>query len=86
METELVRVWQLVSELSEQLARNQELASSLKNQAGVLKVSGCISYNHSNEHVFFPRAVQTSHVLAFRCAGSMLIYPKVCGITRSNLT
>jgi len=39
METELIRVWQLVSELSEQLARNQELATSLKNQALVLKVS-----------------------------------------------
>jgi len=38
METELIRVWQLVSELSEQLARNQELATSLKNQALVLKV------------------------------------------------
>ncbi|KAJ3570622.1 hypothetical protein NP233_g4280 [Leucocoprinus birnbaumii] len=37
METELLRVWQLVSELSEQLARNQELASSLKSQAVVLK-------------------------------------------------
>ncbi|KAF5355758.1 hypothetical protein D9756_003704 [Leucocoprinus leucothites] len=37
METELIRVWQLVSELSEQLARNQELATSLKNQAVVLK-------------------------------------------------
>lgn len=37
METELIRVWQLVSELSEQLARNQELATSLKSQASVLK-------------------------------------------------
>ncbi|KAF9453890.1 hypothetical protein P691DRAFT_657776 [Macrolepiota fuliginosa MF-IS2] len=37
METDLIRVWQLVSELSEQLARNQELATSLKNQAVVLK-------------------------------------------------
>lgn len=38
METELLRVWQLVSELSDQLAHNHELASSLKNQAVVLKV------------------------------------------------
>lgn len=41
MESELIRVWQLVSELSEQLARNQDLATSLKNQAVVLKVNVC---------------------------------------------
>ncbi|KXN90095.1 hypothetical protein AN958_05100 [Leucoagaricus sp. SymC.cos] len=45
METELLRVWQLVSELSEQLARNQELATSLKNQAVVLKVLHSTSYS-----------------------------------------
>jgi len=61
METELIRVWQLVLELSEQLARNQELATSLKNQALVLKVrAGSWSVIKKNfERSFF----FSSHVL-----------------------
>jgi len=38
MENELMLVWQVVNELSEQLAHNQKLASALQSQAGVLKV------------------------------------------------
>ena len=38
MENELLLVWQVVNELSEQLAHNQKLTSALKSQAGVLKV------------------------------------------------
>ncbi|KAF6754356.1 hypothetical protein DFP72DRAFT_1010073 [Ephemerocybe angulata] len=37
MENELVRIWQLVSELSEQLAHNQKMASTLHSQAHSLK-------------------------------------------------
>ncbi|KAF9532111.1 hypothetical protein CPB83DRAFT_738607, partial [Crepidotus variabilis] len=37
MENELVLVWQIVSELSEQLVHNQKLATGLQNQASVLK-------------------------------------------------
>jgi hypothetical protein len=39
MENELHRFWMLFSDLSDQLSRNQELATSLKNQAVALKVS-----------------------------------------------
>lgn len=39
MDTELLRVWQIVNELSDQLAHNQKLAGTLKSQAGLLKVS-----------------------------------------------
>ena len=38
MDNELLLVWQVVNELSEQLAHNQKLTSALKSQAGVLKV------------------------------------------------
>jgi hypothetical protein len=38
MDNELFLVWQVVNELSEQLAHNQKLTSALKSQAGVLKV------------------------------------------------
>jgi hypothetical protein len=38
MDNELIRVWQLVNELSEQLAQNQKLANTLHSQAGSLKV------------------------------------------------
>lgn len=38
MENELLLVWQVVSELSEQLAINQKLAYNLQSQAGDLKV------------------------------------------------
>lgn len=37
MDNELIRVWQLVNELSEQLAQNQKLANTLHSQAGSLK-------------------------------------------------
>lgn len=76
METELIRVWQLVSELSEQLTRNQELATSLKNQAVVLKVS--ISYPITQSSCdFSDRTERTNRALVFLCAGSTLIYPRV---------
>lgn len=35
----LMLVWQVVNELSEQLAHNQKLTAALQSQAGVLKVS-----------------------------------------------
>jgi hypothetical protein len=38
MENELILVWQVVNELSEQLAHNQKLTNALKTQAGLLKV------------------------------------------------
>ena len=44
MESELLLVWQVVTELSEQLAHNQKLASSLQSQASVLKVSSIEFY------------------------------------------
>ncbi|KAK7063862.1 hypothetical protein R3P38DRAFT_3382606 [Favolaschia claudopus] len=37
MENELVRIWQIVHELSEQLAQNQKTATTLQNQAASLK-------------------------------------------------
>ncbi|KJA28561.1 hypothetical protein HYPSUDRAFT_177723 [Hypholoma sublateritium FD-334 SS-4] len=37
MDNELVLVWQIVNELSEQLAHNQKLTNALKSQAGLLK-------------------------------------------------
>ncbi|KAF8167530.1 hypothetical protein B0H34DRAFT_682238 [Crassisporium funariophilum] len=37
MDNELILVWQLVNELSEQLAANKNLAVSLQSQAGILK-------------------------------------------------
>ncbi|KAJ7755045.1 hypothetical protein DFH07DRAFT_920840 [Mycena maculata] len=37
METELVRIWQIVHELSEQLAQNQKTTSALQSQAASLK-------------------------------------------------
>jgi len=41
MDSDLLRVWQLVHELSNQLAQNQEIASALQSQAGSLKVCNC---------------------------------------------
>lgn len=38
MDNELLRVWQLIHELSDQLAHNQKIANALQNQAGSLKV------------------------------------------------
>lgn len=38
MDSELLRVWQLVHELSDQLAHNQKIANTLQSQAGALKV------------------------------------------------
>jgi hypothetical protein len=38
MDNELLLTWQVISELSEQLAHNQKLANTLQSQAGVLKV------------------------------------------------
>jgi hypothetical protein len=38
MENELVRIWQLVNELSEQLAHNQKMAGTLHSQMHTLKV------------------------------------------------
>jgi hypothetical protein len=38
MEGELLRVWQLIHELSDQLAHNQKIANTLQSQAGALKV------------------------------------------------
>lgn len=38
MENEVVRVWNLVHELSEQLAENQKIANALQSQAGLIKV------------------------------------------------
>ncbi|TFK41994.1 hypothetical protein BDQ12DRAFT_720014 [Crucibulum laeve] len=37
METDLVRVWQLLNELSDQLVHNQKITNSLQSQAGSLK-------------------------------------------------
>jgi len=37
MEGELLRVWQLVHELSDQLVHNQKIANALQSQAGALK-------------------------------------------------
>ncbi|KAF8956083.1 hypothetical protein BDZ97DRAFT_1672209 [Flammula alnicola] len=37
MDNELILVWQVVNELSEQLAHNQKLTNALKSQAGILK-------------------------------------------------
>jgi hypothetical protein len=39
MDNELLRIWQLVHELSEQLAHNQKITSALQSQASALKVS-----------------------------------------------
>jgi hypothetical protein len=39
MDNELLLVWQLVNELSEQLAHNQKITTTLKSQAGALKVN-----------------------------------------------
>ena len=39
MENEVIRVWGLVHELSEQLAENQKIANALQSQATILKVS-----------------------------------------------
>jgi hypothetical protein len=56
MDNELLLVWQVVNELSEQLAHNQKLTSALKSQAGVLKVKtlwlySIVSYPYkSKEH------------------------------------
>jgi len=44
MDNELLLVWQVVNELSEQLAHNQKLTSALKSQAGVLKVKKLCGY------------------------------------------
>lgn len=41
MDNELMRVWQLVHELSDQLSHNQKLTNTLQSQAGSLKVLGC---------------------------------------------
>ena len=38
MDNELLRVWHLVHELSEQLAQNQKIAGTLQSQASILKV------------------------------------------------
>jgi hypothetical protein len=38
MDSELLQVWQLVHELSDQLALNQKITNTLQNQAGSLKV------------------------------------------------
>lgn len=38
MDSDLLRVWQLVHELSEQLALNQKITNALQTQAGSLKV------------------------------------------------
>jgi len=38
MENELLLVWQVVNELSDQLAINQKLAYNLQSRAGELKV------------------------------------------------
>lgn len=48
MDNELLRVWQLISELSEQLAANQKITSNLLSQAGNLKVSILIIYPACN--------------------------------------
>lgn len=53
MDGDILRVWQLVHELSEQLALNQKITNTLQSQAGSLKVSSYIVF-----HVFadlFPR-------------------------------
>lgn len=39
MDRELLKVWQLVHDLSEQLAHNQKITASLQNQAQSLQVS-----------------------------------------------
>jgi hypothetical protein len=38
MDNDLLRVWQIVHELSEQLAHNQKIANTLQSQANILKV------------------------------------------------
>jgi hypothetical protein len=38
MDNELLRIWQLVHELSEQLAHNQKITNALQSQANTLKV------------------------------------------------
>ena len=38
LDSELVRVWHLIHELSEQLAHNQQTTVKLQNQANALKV------------------------------------------------
>jgi hypothetical protein len=44
MDSELVRAWQLIVELSEQNARNQKIATELKAQANQLQVSPLFRY------------------------------------------
>lgn len=44
MDNELFRIWQLVHELSDQLAHNQEITKTLQAQAAALKV--CSASNH----------------------------------------
>jgi len=39
MDNELLLVWQVVNELSEQLSHNQKITTALKSQAKALKVN-----------------------------------------------
>lgn len=47
MDNELLRVWELVRELSDQLALNQKIASTLQSQAGVLKVGSPVKKKYA---------------------------------------
>lgn len=38
MENELLRMWQLINELSEQLSHNQKMTATLQSQVQLLKV------------------------------------------------
>lgn len=48
MDSDLLRVWQLIHELSDQLALNQKITSALQSQAGSLKVCSCTIIRNTN--------------------------------------
>jgi hypothetical protein len=43
MDSDLVRAWQLINELSEQLSHNQKIIATLSSQAGILQVRVYVS-------------------------------------------
>ena len=78
MDNELVLVWQVVNELSEQLAHNQKLTNALKSQAGLLKVCFRIVSPYMVTYLHFDRRSKLlKRPQVSRCAASMLTSQKV---------
>lgn len=80
MENDLIQLWRLVAELSDQLAHNRAITASLQAQAGSVKVGSHLPFCCSAYCLCFGRVRHLTKGRVSRCEGMSLLYSGYLGL------